>query len=332
MQRKILLLLLLISSLNASAQLSVGADGLTIASGETFSYDGLAFTPSSDYTLTSTVLEKTDAYTIAPAPANPYIKLYYSFSNTAPSFTGTVRFSYAGADLNASNGTSTPVAIAEADLRLNINNATAWTATSDLPVTGVGNEYISSTLAGQSFKFLTLASANAALPLTWLSVNAVWVNGVVAVDWKTATEQNTQDFIVQHSLTARNWSDVGLVAASGYSVSEKSYRYIHRQPGTGLNYYRILQRDLDGKSSISKTVRVNVQLAEGKIFPNPTIGKQATIQLPQSEWVRIFDASGGKVWEKMLGVGSHVVTFEQLPAGHYLVTIGVSGRQFIFIQ
>ena len=331
--QKILLLIIGFAFINSvSAQFSVGSDGMTIASGEIFSYDGLALTPSSAYTLSSTVLEKADAYTITPAPLNPYIKRYFSFSNTAPAYSGSIRFSYSGADLQVSNGSTTPVAVSESDLRLNISDASAWRATSDLPVTGSGNEYITSSVSSQSLKFLTLASVNAALPVTWLSVEATLLGGGVQVAWKTATELNTQDFVLQHSLDARRWRDVGMLPAAGNTVTERSYSLFHPQPGTGWNYYRILQRDLDGRSMLSKIVKVEVVIGEGKIYPNPTSGKLATIRLPRAETVSVYDAAGSKVWEKAMEEGIHAVNFSSLKAGVYVVRIGNAPSQFVWIQ
>jgi hypothetical protein len=68
------------------------------------------------------MFEWVDDHTITPIPVRQYRKRFFVFSNSTPSFSGTLRFSYAGAILQGSNGLSIP----ESDLRMNSNNGFAW--------------------------------------------------------------------------------------------------------------------------------------------------------------------------------------------------------------
>jgi len=115
------LLTLTASTLTVQAQLYIGSDAnsLVIKAGETLNYDGQSLTPSADFTLLNTTLTKTDANTISPAPTGTYITRYFSFSNTTPAFSGTIRFSHSGASLNG---------LTAGSLQLNIRTASAWTA------------------------------------------------------------------------------------------------------------------------------------------------------------------------------------------------------------
>jgi hypothetical protein len=173
---------------------------------------------------------------------------------------------------------------------------------------------------------------SATLPVTWASADAVLVNGKTELRWTTASEQHTKDFIVQHSTDGQRWKDVGVVAAAGHSVTTRSYTFVHPQPSIGLNYYRLKQRDLDGRYTYSKTMKLEWKIAEGKIYPNPLTGAQATILLPKEEIVSIFSTSGVKVWEKKLTAGSHSVSFTGIVAGVYIVHMGSSGKHTLLIQ
>ncbi|MFM2139712.1 MAG: hypothetical protein RJA57_2019, partial [Bacteroidota bacterium] len=227
-------------ALVTQAQFAVGseADAVVIKAGEIFHYDGLTLTPSSDITLISTTLTRTDATSITPSPASPYISRYFSFTNTTPAFTGSVRFSYAGASLNG---------IPEADLRLNVRvNSTSWLAYADAP--DITNDYVQSTLTATTLNTLTLASATSPLPVTWLDFMAVNQNGRTALHWITATEINSRDFLVQHSTNTQEWTTIGNVLAAGQSVIQQQYNLIHETPRPGYNYYRLIQRDIDGRS------------------------------------------------------------------------------------
>ena len=148
-----------------NAQLFIGSDAnsLVIKSGESFSYEGLTLTPSVDFTLSNTTLSRTDATTITPSPSANYISRYFSFSNTTPAFTGTIRFSYSGATI---------APLSAGSLELNIRtSASGWINVSGTDVSG---SYVQATLSGSStLNTLTLASNVAPLPLSWLDFIAV---------------------------------------------------------------------------------------------------------------------------------------------------------------
>ncbi|WP_315814807.1 hypothetical protein [Paraflavitalea speifideaquila] len=94
------------------------------------------------------------------------------------------------------------------------------------------------------------------MPLTWQQVSATMHNNQVLVKWGTEQEQGTRDFIIQHSTDGSQWNNIGTTTAAGNSNSPQQYSYLHGQPAASINYYRILQRDLDGRSTQSKVVSV----------------------------------------------------------------------------
>src|SRR5687768_5750958 len=111
-------------------------------------------------------------------------------------------------------------------------------------------------LSGATSNFII---QNATLPLEWLSFTAQEKDGDIWLNWSTAAEENTNEFIIQHSGNGTDWKDAGSVAASGNNNSVVRYYYIHTAPLDGINFYRILQTDRDGRGSYSdiRTVRVN---------------------------------------------------------------------------
>lgn len=125
----------------------------------------------------------------------------------------------------------------------------------------VDNEY---EIFGQSLV------ATAILPVTWLSFTAgMQSNQTVLLNWKTATERNTEQFIIQRSSTAGNWNNIGAQAAANNSVYVQEYNFIDAKPLAGKNYYRLLQTDRDGIYTYSKVVLIeNSGLAKFAVFPN----------------------------------------------------------------
>jgi hypothetical protein len=306
------------------AQLYIGSDAnsLVIKSGESFSYDGLTLTPSADFSLTNTTLTKTEAHTIssiAPVTSGNYIRRYFSFSSTTPAFTGTLRFSYTGADLTGSTSGS---AIPEADLRLNIFNGTNWSAMTDLP--DQTNDFVSGTLTSRTLNVITLASTSGALPVTWLKFTAEKKQSTSLLQWATATEQNTQDFLVQHSVMGSDWKTLGSVRAAGNATTRKDYAITHYTPAPGYNYYRLIQRDQDGQFSYSKvaTVLMDKDDIKLKVFPNPVQDGKLNVVLKEATQVRLFDAAGRQVLTQRLNAGLQTLNVSGLQGGVYNLRAG----------
>ncbi|MGG9963082.1 T9SS type A sorting domain-containing protein [Ferruginibacter sp. SUN106] len=325
--KKIILIILVAITTSLKAQLVVDAGGLTVKGGEILVVDGLSLTPSSNYTLTNTTLAKTEAYTITPTPTNYYIKRYFKFSNTTSPFTGTILFSYAGADLNGSNS----VAIPQANLRMNITNGTTWSATADAPVTA--SSYVSSAVAAISLNTITLANQSAPLPITWISFTAEKKNNGAILKWATATEANSKDFMVQHSLNGSDWNTIGSVKAAGNSNSVSAYNFTHTFPLPGTNYYRLIQRDLDERYSNSNVISLNFDRSQLSLqaFPNPVLDGKLSVVLPASAAVQIFNAAGKLVYQRQLLPGLQQLDIRNLASGTYWLKAGKESIQ-IFVK
>lgn len=326
--KNIVLLILISITTSLKAQLVVDAGGLTVISGENLVVDGLSLRPSSTFTLTSTTLQKTEAYTISPTPNNYYIKRYYKFSNTTSPFSGTILFSYAGAVLNGSNG----VAIPQTDLRMNIRNGTTWIATADAPVTA--SSYVSSGVTSTALNTLTLASVSAPLPIIWLSFTAEEKNNESVLAWTTSSEENSKDFIVQHSVNGTDWKAIGSVNAAGNSSLVSSYNFTDRSPLlSGTNYYRLIQRDIDERYSYSKVISLNFDKSQPslKAFPNPVVDGRLSVVLTASADVQIFNVTGKLVYQRKLLSGLQLLNLSTLTSGTYWIKAGKESIQ-IFVK
>jgi len=314
MKKLIISLLLGLVVFITNAQLYIGSDAnsLVIKSGESFSYDGLTLTPSANFTLTNTTLTKTDANTISPAPTGTYIKRYYSFSNTTPQYAGTIRFSYLGADLNGltANG-----------LSLNIRTSAAWTAVGGTVVSASSYLEATSLNVTNGLNTLTLASSTGALPVTWLSFIAEKKGSMTVLNWSTATEENAQDFLVQHSTSGSSWQTLSAVKAAGNASTRRDYTFTHYTPMPGYNYYRLIQRDINGKYDYSKVVSVLMEKDDIKlkVFPNPVQDGKAKILLKEAAQVRIFDAMGRLVLSQWSAAGLQAIDVYRLSSGVYFI-------------
>ncbi len=161
------------------------------------------------------------------------------------------------------------------------------------------------------------------LPLTWLSFTAKEQDKNVVLNWSTAFEENTKDFTVQYSTDGNNWSNLGILPASGNNSSSQSYSYIHPNAKEGMNYYRIVQSDKDGRFSYSKVTSVYFSANTSiMVYPNPVTDGKVTIELQQKTMVRVFSSAGKLVLEKQLAAGRGELNLGQFAKGIYMIKAG----------
>ncbi|MBO9562323.1 MAG: T9SS type A sorting domain-containing protein [Niastella sp.] len=178
--------------------------------------------------------------------------------------------------------------------------------------------------------FFVLKSA-ATLPVTWVSIQAQWVNSTQAkVTWKVADEQQVKDYVVQHSTDGVSYTEVCTVPANG------STQYSCVVPADGrTNHYRVRQRDLDARSSVSRTVILRQQ-PTGKsltLSPNPA-ADHAILRIEddhvQVKALLLYNSQGKEVWRKD-GIGANTtqiqIPLQQLSAGVYHLRIS-DGNQW----
>jgi len=142
-------------------------------------------------------------------------------------------------------------------------NASAGTVTSSSPVT--------------QFGAFTLASltANNVLPIQLLSFTASEVNpSLVDLRWSTASEQNSNYFIVERSADGQQYDPIQTVSAAGNSHQVLNYGAKDGRPLKGTSYYRLKMVDLDGTAIYSEVRVVNISSSTAlAMYPNPAVDR-----------------------------------------------------------
>ena len=177
-------------------------------------------------------------------------------------------------------------------------------------------------------------AAFSTLPVTWQSFTALFQNGNALLKWSTANEQNTKDFTVQHSTDGENWIGIGLLNAAGNSSTEQHYQFIHIAVVTGNNYYRLLQRDIDNKSSISdvRIVWIGKQDRPVTVLGNPVRNGRLTLLLNEMQTVRLVGSGGSLFYQNQLPAGVQQVDVSQLSPGVYFLQSSASVTQVVLIS
>ncbi len=176
--------------------------------------------------------------------------------------------------------------------------------------------------AGSTFTCSYNINSSGTLPVTWETVSAEKQNGQSVLRWSTASEQNTKDFVVQHSLNTTDWSALSTIPAAGNSTTTRNYSYVHQNPlkGINYNYYRILQRDLDDKFSYSKIVSIvfNEPGADLQVYPNPA-EDVVTVFISEEQEVSLLNAAGALVWKSKLPAGRTQLPLVKFSSGLYFL-------------
>ncbi|HNL17437.1 MAG TPA: T9SS type A sorting domain-containing protein, partial [Chitinophagales bacterium] len=99
----------------------------------------------------------------------------------------------------------------------------------------------------------TISKANP-LPIELKSFTAKCIeNEKAQLNWITASERNSANFIIEKSLDAIHFYPIGTVQAAGNSISELHYQFIDELPNDKA-YYRLKQIDLDNKENIHPVI------------------------------------------------------------------------------
>lgn len=101
----------------------------------------------------------------------------------------------------------------------------------------------------------------AALPVELVDFKAESVDGINQITWKTASENNSSHFLLKRSsnLEFNENSVIDYVPAAGNSTSLLSYESIDRDFESGINYYQLVQVDIDGASATYGPIAINNQ-------------------------------------------------------------------------
>ena len=166
------------------------------------------------------------------------------------------------------------------------------------------------------------ADGDAVLPVVWKSFSGKTVQSRIVLSWETATERNAKDFVIEHSNNGSRWDSVGIVTASGNTTTTRNYGYTHQSPSNGTNLYRLLQRDLDGKSAFSKTISVKLSNTAGlTILGNPVEQGVLRIRLERSALLTLHDQTGRMVHQSTQQSGMQSIDVSRLPKGYYTLKV-----------
>ena len=91
-----------------------------------------------------------------------------------------------------------------------------------------------------------LIYSNATLPVELISLDVKSSNGDVSISWATASQLNTDSFLVVKSYDGQKWIMVGSVEGAGTTNSTNEYVMYDTDLTKGVIYYRLIEKTYDG--------------------------------------------------------------------------------------
>jgi len=170
------------------------------------------------------------------------------------------------------------------------------------------------------------------LPVELVSFNAETTDGTVDLHWTTASETNSDRFVVERSSDGSDFQQILVVPAAGNSSSFIQYAAIDIAPLPGTSYYRLRKKDLDGKQDLGPVIVVQREAGtqDVRVFPNPNAGNTVNITGPEAgSELLLLDAAQALVLETTLW--SSTVRLPELKPGIYLgVVRSPNGKRTTF--
>jgi hypothetical protein len=171
-----------------------------------------------------------------------------------------------------------------------------------------GSTYQFATVTGLNnnlrFTIATTSVASTPLPIELIDFNAFYESNKVQIDWRTASEKNTENYLVERSSDGINFELISNVKAAGNSNTIIEYTETDFNPINGISYYRLKQIDKNGSFTYSPIVPVNYKIHKNSlsIYPNPSHG-EFNIELNGHDntevLVVIKDITGKEVYSKV---------------------------------
>jgi hypothetical protein len=165
---------------------------------------------------------------------------------------------------------------------------------------------------------------NSLLPVKLTDFTGRNLNNEIQLNWQTASEINSDAFIIERSIDGNTFNAIGQIAASSNASTRLTYSYTDKNPVSGKNYYRLKMMDKDGYFDYSKVIIINRSETTGagiSLYPNPA-SSYIVVNHPfalGNEQLQVVSQQGNILLQKKITAGSFQtrVDLPSLPKAAY---------------
>jgi hypothetical protein len=217
--------------------------------------------------------------------------------------------------------------------------------------TGTGSFTVSGSISGAGTVFGSSADctdtsvpcvSNAAspLPVELIYLGIECADTGAELNWKTASEHNSDHFSIDRSRDGYSWENIGIVNSAGNSNQVIDYEFTDPTNPGGVNYYRITQVDTDGLEELFPIITADCELTDKtlSVFPNP-VKEEAFIRIVSSKSknvanLLVLDLKGNIMLDNEIELveGNNVfpIAVSQLKTGMYIVNVVIQNEDQLF--
>lgn len=177
--------------------------------------------------------------------------------------------------------------------------------------------------------YTLVVNANTTLPVRLIQFNAVQDKESIVLKWAVENNPDGGDFYIEHATDGKNFVPV-VPAPIQMESNVKNYSFTHATPAVGINYYRLVEKSVDGKVIILVTKSLPFVKAISNSFsayPNP-VKNTATVCFGKDEYnsLQIIDLQGRVLIHKQVAQGQSMQQIDVADLARGIYFIRLSGR------
>jgi len=179
---------------------------------------------------------------------------------------------------------------------------------------------------------IVLVTKVSVLPVKIVNFAAKKINNTVKLNWQTASENNSDHFVIERSKPGGAFIKIGEVNAAGISNQLLDYQFIDNQPDKGYNLYRLKQVDKDKKFEYSfvRWAKFDDGKEELYVFPTTTT-TTIFIQSNEKTIVELYDLHGIRLVAKEI-INNDQVDLSKYATGVYVLRNLKDGKTYKIIK
>lgn len=266
---------------------------------------------------------KTGFDNVLPSNTTKSVNLQWDITPTVNGAKANIGFQWNVTDQNSAFDIGSPIIVANYH-----NNAYVGYPTT---ISGSNPYGVSITGIEQFSPFVIINDG--VLPLKLLSFTGKLKQAVapsVLLNWQTAEEENVSHFEIERAGSELNFIKIGLKSALN-SPGTNNYTYEDTRPLNGVNYYRLMMVDKDGRREEGKYIAVNNNTLAISVYPNPTerIINIAHPVIQHLGWITIYNLQGKKEVTVSIAKGQSLtqVDLSTVVKGIYFIRIETDGQK-----
>ncbi|RKD12844.1 hypothetical protein BCY91_11410 [Pelobium manganitolerans] len=181
------------------------------------------------------------------------------------------------------------------------------------------------------YDYISLSGDNSMLlPVTLSKFSAKKDGNYINISWATAHEENADKYIVERADENANFVKIAEIPALN---KPSSYSYNDKQPFAGINYYRLIQRDFDGKETVFEPKSVYMGVNPDNVF-EVSVSREGNINiqikdLANAKKIALIDVNGKLLWDQQVNSNSISINGSNFSKGIYLVRLEGAYENFI---